>query len=109
MSDDRDAGGNDPRETQLRSALSLPSPVVSGGRIEIGYRFPGGSQAVKLMIYDLRGALVRILVREQMLGGDYRVTWDLRDERGRALPSGIYLARLKTADGIRTDKVILLK
>ena len=107
--DDQDAGGNDPRETQLGSALSLPSPVVSGGRIEIGYRFPGGSQAVELMSYDLRGALVRTLVREQMLGGDYRVTWDLRDERGRTLPSGIYLARLKTADGIRTGKVILIK
>ena len=52
---------------------------------------------------------MRTLVREQMLGGDYRVIWDLRDERGRTLPSGIYLARLKTADGIRTGKVILIR
>jgi hypothetical protein len=107
--DDQDAGSNDPGVTPLRSALSLPNPVVSGGRVEIGYRFPGGSQAVELMIYDLRGALVRTLVREQMLGGDYRVTWDLRDERGRYLPSGIYLARLKTADDIRTGKMVLMK
>jgi len=61
------------------------------------------------MIYDLRGALVRTLVREQMLGGNYRVAWDLRDERGRSLPSGVYLARLKTADGIRTGKMVLIK
>ncbi len=107
--DDQDSGGGDPRETQLRSALSLPNPVPTGGRVEIGYRFPGGSQAVELMIYDLRGALVRTLVREQMLGGNYRVAWDLRDERGRSLPSGIYLARLKTADGIRTGKMVLIK
>lgn len=107
--DDQDPGGGDSMETQLRSALSLPNPVATGGRIEIGYRFPGGSQAVELMIYDLRGALVRTLVREQMLGGNYRVAWDLRDERGRSLPSGVYLARLKTADGIRTGKMVLIK
>lgn len=107
--DDQSPDDSEPLETLLRSALSLPNPVVSGGRIELGYRFPGGSQAVELMIYDLRGALVKTLVRAQMLGGNYRVNWDLRDERGRSLPSGIYLARLKTADGIRTGKMILIK
>lgn len=51
---------------------------------------------VRLAVYDLRGALVRVLGDGPLAAGDHVFSWDGRDERGVAAPSGVYLARAET-------------
>jgi len=46
-----------------------------------------------LVIYDVTGRLVRILHCEHGTG------WDGKDERGRPVAAGLYMARLRLADG----------
>ena len=62
-----------------------------------------------LGVYDVQGRLQRTLFSELREAGLAKATWDGRDDRGRALGSGVYLARLSGAGESRTGKMILLK
>lgn len=52
-----------------------------------------GSPDGALDIYDARGRHVRALRRGPFAGGLARAVWDGRDDGGRAVPGGTYLAR----------------
>ena len=65
--------------------------------------------AVELRIYDAAGKLVRTLVDGQRRAGRHQVAWTGRSESGRALPSGLYLVRLRTARGDEIRGMILLE
>jgi len=66
------------------------------GRITLQYALPraGSAQHVVLRIFDARGKLVRKLVDEKVLGGNYLVQWDCRSDGGAMLASGSYFAVL---------------
>ena len=60
---------------------------------------------ISLKIYDILGLEVLILAQGQQTAGRHRITW-----QADGFPSGIYFARLVTADGQRqTIKLTLLK
>jgi hypothetical protein len=65
--------------------------------------------AVEIAVYSLQGGLIRRLVQEERPRGTHQVTWDGADEKGRTVPSGIYLVRMVTADGAQTRKVVMTK
>ncbi len=67
------------------------------------------SGKVNLAIFDLRGRLVRNLVSGQMEAGSHDVVWNGRDDRGQHSAAGVYFARLNSADGTRTIKMVLAK
>ena len=62
-----------------------------------------------LMIYNLRGQLVRTLVNEYLKPGIYTAVWDGRNNKGSEVASGIYFYRLKMDDYTKTRKMLLLK
>jgi len=62
-----------------------------------------------LTIYNILGRRVRTLLNEEKVPGQYRVTWDGKDERGNEVGSGVYLYRLKAGDFEQTKKMVLLK
>jgi flagellar hook assembly protein FlgD len=64
---------------------------------------------VKLAVYDLAGRLVRTLVDREFEPGSWSATWDGSDDRGRAMPSGLYLYRLETANRVLSRKMMLVK
>jgi flagellar hook assembly protein FlgD len=53
---------------------------------------------VALTILDLSGRKIRALVRGGRLAGSSNVTWDLRDDSGRRVPTGLYFARLQRGE-----------
>jgi hypothetical protein len=67
------------------------------------------SGSVELAVFDLRGRLVRVLDRESRSRGQYRTTWNGRDEDGRAMPAGTYFCRLVTSGGAQTMKLTLVQ
>jgi hypothetical protein len=71
-----------------------PSTLVS---FTVGSEPGEQSPRVRLEIFDLAGRRVRGLVDAAMAPGNYRERWDGRDDRGRGLPSAIYVARLTVA------------
>ena len=67
-------------------AQNRPNPFGASTTIRYSLRT---RQPVSIAIYDIRGALVRELVKETAEGGLHRVVWDGRDGRGRRVGSGI--------------------
>lgn len=64
-------------------------------------------QDARLVVYDVQGRLVRTLWDGVRPAGINEVTWDGRDQRGRAVASGTYFARL-SAEGHSSVKSLVL-
>ena len=64
---------------------------------------------VSLHIIDLLGRRVRTLVENELAVGEHSVVWDGRDEKGIEMPAGIYFARLRAGDEMRTIKLLLVR
>ena len=64
---------------------------------------------VRLAVHDARGQLVRSLVADRMPAGSHQVVWDGRDDAGRPVASGVYLARLVTDRGEKVRKLTLAR
>jgi hypothetical protein len=62
-----------------------------------------------LAIYDIRGMLVRRLLDAELPAGVHEAAWDGRDDRGRAVASGVYLARLEAGGLVQQHKLTLVR
>ena len=67
------------------------------------------SQPVSLAVHDLSGRLVRRLFSGVREPGAYATKWDGRDNRGAAVASGVYLARLIGREEAWTAKLMLVR
>ncbi len=92
----------------FRLEQNYPNPFNPS--TSISYRIPDNYQgAVQLTIYDLRGREVRMLVNEVQRESNYAAFWDGTDNHGNAVPSGVYLYRLRAGQYLASRKMILLK
>jgi hypothetical protein len=78
--------------------------TVSGSRFMVHRAVP-----TSLKIYNILGQMVRTLVDEEKLPGNYQVTWDGKDQRGNFVSSGIYFYQLKAGDYQETKKMSLVR
>ena len=85
---------------------NYPNPFNSGTVIR--FALPT-SEDVELTLYNLAGQQVAKLVKGLRQAGSYAITWDGRDNAGRALATGTYLYRLQAGDRIETRKLTLLR
>ncbi len=93
-----------PKETALHQNYPNPfNPTTT-----ISYDLASAAQ-VRVMIYNLLGQAVRTLVNAKQKPGSYRVLWDGRDDRGAAVPGGVYLVRLEAGDVRAVRKLLFLK
>ncbi|MBD3222175.1 hypothetical protein GF314_13140 [bacterium] len=61
-------------------------------------------------ILDLRGRILRTFARHGLAAGTrHEITWNGRDERGRELPSGVYLYQLETRGRQVTERMSLIR
>ena len=59
---------------------------------------------------DIQGRRVALLLRPELLAtGPPTVRWDGRGSGGSALPSGVYLVRLRTDEEVRTSRVLRIE
>jgi transglutaminase-like putative cysteine protease len=82
-----------------------PNPFRS--LAEVRYR-PGAHGPVRLEVFDLRGASVRILAEGVHDARQYGVTWDGLDKAGRPVPAGVYFCRF-TGDRVRSGTVVVIR
>jgi flagellar hook assembly protein FlgD len=64
---------------------------------------------MRLAIYDAQGRLVRELVRSREADGSSSASWDGVGDDGTPVPSGVYFARLESAHGVSTRKILALR
>jgi len=63
----------------------------------------------ELDIYNLQGRRIARLRAGNFPPGSYRISWNGRDLTGQPAESGLYFARLKSAQQVTTIKMMLLK
>jgi hypothetical protein len=93
--------GRIPRVTNV-----VPNPFHYGTRIEYAMPYKG---RVAIRVYDVRGRLVRTLLNRPVAGGSHSTFWDARDERGTAVPSGIYFVEMISFGRKVVRKVVLIR
>ena len=113
----RDVHGNGSSSTAVASpgdafvprafALAAPRPNPARGGVEFAFDLPV-DRAVRLVVVDPRGRIVRVVADGMRAAGSHRVPWDGRDGRGRAVVAGIYLVRLEAGEGALTRKFVRL-
>jgi flagellar hook assembly protein FlgD len=62
-----------------------------------------------LKVYNTKGQLVRNLVNSDLTAGMHSVVWNGTDEKGKAVPSGVYFYRVENAGKAVTKKMLLSK
>jgi len=67
------------------------------------------TQDATLKIFDLTGKEVKTLMVGRLEAGEYRFTWDGRDHHGAQVATGVYICRLRTAEGVSSERMVLLK
>ena len=64
---------------------------------------------VTLSVYNLQGQLVKTLVQETVQPGTHYTAWDGRDFTGRTVASGMYLYRINAPEGVKTQRMVLVR
>ncbi|MBC8424532.1 hypothetical protein H8E07_10445 [bacterium] len=83
-----------------------PNPFNPRTTLAFDLHRPG---RVSLDIHDAAGRRVARLVDEPMPVGSHVVEWNGRGDDGRAVPSGVYFARLVAETVVETRRMLLLK
>ena len=96
--------GNAPEDFTLEQ--NYPNPFNNDTVIRFALPQPA---AVELTVYNLAGQQVAQLWRGQRPAGNYALNWDGRNDRGRALATGVYIYRLRAGDLVRSRKLLLLR
>lgn len=92
-----------------RLALYQNAPNPFHPATLIAYDVPPGGRDVRLAIYDAQGRLVTTLASGPHTAGRYLLRWDGEDRHGRAMPPGVYFARITSAGETHTRKMTLVR
>jgi hypothetical protein len=74
----------------------------------ISYDLPS-DELVSIVIYDVIGQEVRRLIDDQKTAGRYSIQWDARDNGGRSVATGVYIAKIEAGTFSQSQKMLLLK
>ena len=97
-------GGALPHET----TLERPRPNPALGATKLRFELPRGERIV-LEVYDAHGRRVRELMRGLKPAGEYSLTWDLRDDRGSPVGTGLYFVSLQVEGERLVQKLAKLR
>lgn len=93
----------DPEFTPEFAFAASPNPFR--GRSQLSFSITR-DEAVDLAVYDVTGRRVRQLQSGVLPAGAHVRHWDGRDDTGRPVAAGVYLARLDTSRESRTRKIV---
>lgn len=83
-----------------------PNPVVARAML----RFEtAGTGRVTLAVFSADGALVRVLLDEDLPAGSRTAVWDGRDDAGRRVPPGLYFCGLTEGGAKSVQRVLLVR
>jgi flagellar hook assembly protein FlgD len=90
----------------LSQIRNYPNPF--SGKTKIEYELKE-SAAASLEIYNIRGQKVRSFNEAAHSPGIHNLTWDGRDDGGKACASGVYYLRLQAGKQLTQRKMLLVK
>jgi hypothetical protein len=87
-------------------AQNAPNPFSESTTMHFRLATPGSASIV---IASVSGRIVRRLGERSYPAGYNQVHWDGRDEQGRAVPSGVYFARLEARRDVSTRRILVAR
>ncbi|HRX52136.1 MAG TPA: C25 family cysteine peptidase [Candidatus Krumholzibacteria bacterium] len=96
----------EPLPARLDLAPGFPNPFNPS--TTLAFSLPAPAQ-VSLHVYDMQGRRVATLQQGELPAGRHARTWNGLDDRGRPVPSGMFVARLEVAGEVMTRKLVLTK
>ena len=109
-------------ELYSKSATSVPNARKGRSTFQLDPNYPNpfnptttirfalaSTKDVDLTIFDMTGRRVRTLLRGRRNSGWHLIQWDGLDEKGRAVPSGVYLYRLKAGRDVQVRRMVLIR
>jgi hypothetical protein len=94
-----------PQLGEVRLAIA-PNPTRISSEVAFAQPREG---PVRITVFDMAGRRLRSLADHVYSAGEHRVPWNLRDDAGRDVPTGMYLVRLETGTRKLTRSVLRLK
>jgi hypothetical protein len=85
---------------------NYPNPF--NGSTTVIYGVPSAGHAT-IRLYNVLGQHVRTLVDAQTPQGEFKVSWDGRDQRGRVAASGVYFVAYTTETQKLTSRILLIR
>lgn len=90
-------------------SVGSPYPLPSTGTVFLPFSLAHDAE-VKISVFDLRGRRVRALLpRTTFSAGPHQPSWDGRDDAGREVPPGLYLAQVEIAGQTSLHRVLLVR
>ena len=92
--------------TPHAAALGANYPNPCNPETTIPFFLASATASARLVVHNTLGQRVRTLVDGPLQPGEHRVIWDGRDDGGRPVPSGLYVARLQANGWSATRKMV---
>lgn len=86
-----------------------PSATGRGAATTIEFSIADNLCNTSLIIYNLRGQVIRSLIKEKLAKGIYTIVWDGKLDNGSQAASGIYLYRLDAGNIHYIKRMLMLK
>lgn len=99
--------GNSELVSQLISEpMAYPNPFNPS--VNIAFSLAKAAE-VRVEVYNLRGQKVKSLHRGELTPGNHQMIWNGKDDNGKGVASGLYLARIQSGKAQQTIKLMLMK
>ena len=85
---------------------NFPNPCNPNTTINFSLN-KGGNTILKIL--NVKGQLVKTLLKDYRKKGEYTIQWDGKDEKRREVASGVYYYRLQVDNKVRTRSLTLIK
>jgi hypothetical protein len=99
---------NRPPPTEPLVLLGSPVPNPTSGPSSIRFVLAAPAR-LRVLVCSAGGALVRTLADQTYVAGEHAVTWDGRDERGRAVAAGVYLCRVEGPGMAGSGRILVVR
>lgn len=91
-----------------RLSIVSPTPNPSFGAVQIQFASPRAGDGV-VQVIDASGREVVALSRGEYAAGTHIMSWDGRDDAGRAVPAGLYWIRVSIGSEFATRAVVRVR
>lgn len=96
-------------EIEPRRLAASPNPFAGQTEVRLDIGPGGGGASAAVEIFDLSGRLVKRIEGGRMDGFTMQWTWDGRDQVGRSVAAGVYLASVRSHRGVNTARIMKMR
>ena len=93
--------------SSVPAELDAPWPNPAGSQVFFRYRL-GTQVPVRLLVYDLRGRVIRGWAGQGGVGST-ELRWDFRDDTGHPVASGLYYVQLHAGERVLTRRLVRIR